>query len=653
MFNKKSFFVYAFLIVIQIFLSAQTQLAVPLGDPVYYVLEQAQLRGLCAYLPGAKPYSRAKVLSIIEEILNRNETRKFGGLTGAEREILVQFRETFSPNRMGLDLVRGAYSVDHVWNDVYFSGEFGFGVDFAFAGGYYPVAGGYSNDDPDDPFYAGASHPESGDFFLDADTGISVSFKGDLGRNVSYGLTLSGRVLKSPRTVLGTYNNYWDGFSDRPGEYENRLLTIYSGPLAYFPYSYKKSWDGFVWAISNVSNSSQLAWPESVSIGYSMTPEFAGTLLNGHIFLRAARLDREWAGMANNGSLVLNQSAQPFLALETTIVPFNWLMISSLTGVLEYHNAILPNNYAEIKDVAKTFQNSFSIVMLELNYLNYFHVDFGSSVVWSKRSELGYLFPFADNFLYQNNIGDFDNMAMFLNLKGQYPGLGKLWFSFFLDEANPEKSFFELDRMMYAYQAGGSIHIPWWLPFSSATISYTKIEPYNYSHTRTIVPWYGNAMMEANYVNNGVSLGHYIPPNSDEILFRLESIPVPQSMVSMQYQLIRHGADYGSRAVDGSSLWSELDPSGRSEKPALRKYFLRDGAYQWMHIFRFRGEYSLTASMLPIKLFGEIGGVYSYFTDIEGEANSGSPGSYNVINTPEYPHSLKFIAILGVQIFPK
>jgi len=630
--NKKSFFVYFFLIVIQISLTAQTQLAVPLGDPVYYVLEQAQLRGLCAFLPGAKPYSRAKVLSVIEEILNNNETRKFGGLTEAERGILVRFREAFGPNRMGFDPIRGAYSVEHIWNDVYFSGELGLGLDFTFAGAY---------------------HSESGDFFLDADTGISGSFKGDLGRNASYGFTLSGRVLKSPRAVLGTYNNYWDGFTDRPGEYENRELTIYSGPLAYFPYTYKKSWDGFVWAVGNVSNSSQLAWPESFSIGYSMMPELAGSLLNGHVFLRAARLDREWAGMANNGSLVLNQSAQPFLAMETTIVPFNWLMISSLTGVLEYHNAILPNNYAEIKDVAKTFQNSFSVVMLELNFRNYFHMDFGSSVVWPKRSELGYLFPFADNFLYQNSIGDFDNLAMFVNLKVQYPGLGKLWFSVFLDEANPEKRFFELDRMMYAYQAGGSMPIPWRLPFSSATISYTKNEPYNYTHTRTIVPWYGDAMMEANYVNNGVSLGHYIPPNSDEILFRLESIPFPQNMVSMQYQLIRHGADYGSRAVDGSSLWSELDPSGRSENPALRKYFLRDGAYQWMHIFRLRGEQSLTASRLPLKLFCEIGGVYSYFTDIEGEPNSGSPGSYKKIDTQEYPHSLNFIAILGVQIFPK
>jgi hypothetical protein len=474
-----------------------------------------------------------------------------------------------------------------------------------------------------------------------------------LGRNTSYGFALSGGVFKSPRTELGEYHTYNKDFNNGavgpyPDEpwYKDEVITTYSEPKAFFPYTYKKNWDGSVWFITDVSNAGHKGWPQELSIGYSMFPEFAGIFLNGHITYRIARLDREWGGMTNNGSLILNQSAQPFLAGDVTFTPFEWFSFSSLTGVLEY------NNTDGIKNSAAISQNAFSIVMLEGNYKNYFHLDIGSSVVWPKRFELGYPFPIADNFLYQNNIGDFDNMALFLNLQGQYPGLGKFWGSFFLDEANPESNFFEKSKQMYAYQVGASVQIPG-LPFSSITASYTKVEPYTYTHPRESVPWYSN-YMETSYTNNGRSLGHYIPPNSDEILVRFDTMAALRSIIRVQYQLIRHGADFGDRAVGGSSLLSELDPVGRGEKLNLRKYFLHDGAYQWMHIMKLRGEYSLPDLNLkvPVKIFCELGGVYSYFTDIEGDVNSGYK-PYSVINTPVYPHSLGFIGVIGVTIFPK
>jgi len=630
-------------------IDAQTHISVPLDHPVYVMLDQAQMRGLCGILPKAKPYSRSQILSIIDEILANNEERRFGRLSESEREILAQFKESINPPREGLDLMRGNLSTEGEWNNIYFSGVLGIGLDFIFAGGYFPIAGGYvyDADDPNERFYQGAKHPASGDLFFDYTIIPSVSFMGDLGRNASYNFTINGIIIKSPRAILGIYDNMDESLSGTMYN-EHREIPAFSDPLAYFPYAYKKRWDGFIWAATQVDNGGQLAWPNNLSIGYSMLPELSGSLLNGHVFLRFARLDREWAGMASNSSLVLNQSAQPFLALETVIMPFSWISISSLTGVLEYNNGFSFDNRADLKKASQTFQNAFSIVMLEVSYKNYFNIGLGSSSVWPKRFELGYIFPFIDNFLYQNNVGDFDNLALFLNIQGQYPGIGRLWFSLFLDEADPQNDFFEKDRMMYSFQFGGSFHIPW-LPFASITLSYTKVEPYTYTHNRIPTPWYGDLLMETNYINFGKSLGHYIPPNSDEILVRFETIPFKKSVFSLQYQLIRHGADYGHRAVDGGSVWSELQTGNRD---IFRKYFLKDGAYQWMHIVRIRGEYNFTSFKLPVSAFAEIGAVYSYFTDIEGEVNS-SPGSYKIIDTPQYPHTLRFIAILGIKLFPK
>jgi hypothetical protein len=292
--------------------------------------------------------------------------------------------------------------------------------------------------------------------------------------------------------------------------------------------------------------------------------------------------------------------------------------------------------------------------MIELNYKNYLHFDLGTSALWPKRFELGYIFPLFDNYLYQNNVGDFDNMALFFDIRGQYPGIGKIWVSLFADEINIKgiSKLFELDREMFAFQFGASALIPQ-LPFTSVKISYTKNEPYNYTHTREFVPWYGSIPMETNYVNNGVSLGHYLPPNADEILFRFESMPITGSRVHLQYQMIRHGADYGSSAVDGSSLWSELDPSGRSEKDILKKHFLHDGAYQWMHIAKIGGEFMFSIAGVPVTLFAEAGVVFSYFTSIEGNANSGIFFNNSIINTGEYPRSTSIIATLGFRLFSR
>ena len=617
--GKKISIAAAALILICHSLAPQTHTAVPLDDSVYYILEQAHMRGLCGNLPEAKPYTRSLVLKSIGEILSHDGPRS---ITEAERRILEDYRDFFSPRKQGFDLKNAAYYFEYKKDAFRITGDFNIDLDLLYS--------------------IGINGPK--DAAWSTDNWIVVNALGDIGYSFSYGFSIFGGVLRAPRSIYGTYNTYYEGFIDY-GQFENQEMDTYSEPLSYFPFSYRKRWDGFVWNFNNVSNAGQLPWPqENISMGYGVLAELSGEHFDNRLFYRFGRVQHEWGSMSNGSGLTLNQAARPFMALEITFMPIGWFAMSSMTGILEYYNL------AGIKASAESSQNAFSITMLEFNIKNYLHFDVGSTSVWAKRFELGYLFPLISNFLYQNSIGDFDNLALFLSLKGQYPGIGKIWFSFFLDEANPERDFFKLDRMMYAYQFGISAAIPW-LSFTSVKASYTKNEPYNYSHIREYLPWYGDIKMETNYVNNGVSLGHYLPPNSDEILFRVETMPFIKSKIHLQYQLIRHGADYGSKAVDGGSLWSELDPDGRSDKPELKKYFLKDGAYKWMHIVKLGGEFSI--SNLPFRFFGETGVVFSYFTDIEGPANSGNPSGYSKINTAEYPHSQTFILTVGVRLFPK
>jgi hypothetical protein len=598
-------------------LFAQNHVSVPLDEAVYRVIEQAQMRGLCESLPGVKPYSRAVVLKTIDAILaadaeTEQRGRRSGALTEAERRILAETRASYqNADKDGWDITRGAFHFQSL--------DIGARTDVSAGLGFYPEA------------------EAAGENWL------ITYIRGDIGPQVSYAFTMAGSpFIVTGRDNLGSYHTYYEGYPGRPPNNEDRLIDVYGQPKGYFPFTYQKRWDSSVWNWSKVDNSGQIGWPEDVSIGYFIQPELAGIALGERLRFRFGRTEREWGAMTEGGSLILNRTALPFTALDATLKLLDGFYLSTLTGILEYDT--------ERGLTDDSFQNAYSLTMLEFNYKNYFHIDFGSASVWAKRFELGYLFPDPVVFLYQGAVGDYDNVMAFLNLKGTVPGLGKLWFSVFLDEF--QKSLFELDRSMYAWQAGIAAPLPV-LPFAQVKLSYTKVEPYAYTHTRDIMPWYGDTPMERAYVIRGVGLGSYLPPNADELLFRFDAMAAAKTQVHFQYQMIRHGADHGDLAVDGSSLFSELDPEDRSEKPVLRKYFLRDGAYQWMHILKIGVTHTFAKkNSIPIRLFAETGVVFSYYTGIDGRANSGQPSSYHVIDTADYPRSTAFITTIGIRIFP-
>jgi hypothetical protein len=594
-------------------LFAQTHISVPLDNSIYYILEQAQLRGLVDPLPAVKPYSKTVILDAIDTILNS------GKLSDAERAILGDSRRRLTNARPGMSCERGTYRfvTRNKQGENLFSGDIGVGIKSVISGGFYP---------------------QKKDVVWGTNDWVSAFMDGDVGKRLSFDITISGGLIRAPRDYLGTYDTYWEGFvsSDANSPYINDPIDVYDESGAFFPYAFQKEWDGFVFGTAGITASGLEKWPGSRGIGSSLQSELSGELFDGALTMRFGRLRREWGAMAEGSSLTFNRYAQPFLAVEATINPVSWFAFSSLTGILEYYNS-------KGKDSAWSFQNAFSIEQLEINYKNYLHIDVGSSVVWPKRFELGYIFPLNNNFLYQYNIGDFDNMGLFFNIRGQYPGVGALWFSVFLDELEVASAsrLFELDRHMFAFQGGLKAVIPW-LPFASVRLSYTKIEPYTYTHPRIYAPWLANDPnnnnpSETSYTNNGVGLGYYLPPNSDEILLRIETMPVPSTGIHVQYQLIRHGADHGDDAVDGSNYRSELDP----DRGSITKQFLQDGAYQWLHIVKAGANHTFTNFAFPFELFGEAGVVYSYYK------------GFRSANAAQYLDSFGVIVTIGFKLFPR
>jgi hypothetical protein len=591
--------------------NAQQYNSVSLDHDAYRIIENAVMRGIIHSPPSAKPWQEVLVIRLLQEILDAEP----GLSLQAERDIVAALLNGFE-RKPGLDLMRGAHYQNHpLPRDSHYSLDAGVSWESTFN---VDVTSGK------------AGSVNMGTAYLD----------GDIGNYLSYSFNIRGGILKIDRDVLGEKPDapYFDPKNEDPPTTAPTYSPVYSTP-AYFPYSFTKPWEAAVFKPKDLSSYNE--WPDSLAFGYEMISELSTGLVDNRLQFRFGRMRRDWGPGENGTSLFMNSQARPFVALEGTAIATQWLYFSFLTGALEYQKI------RDQWDDASAFQNLFSLGMAEIN-INRFHLDFGSATVWPKRFDLGYVFPINSNFFYQNNIGDFDNLALFANLEYRIPGLGKVWGALYVDEINLKSDFFNLDREMYAFQGGVKVILPW-LPFAFASLRYTKVEPYCYTHEYTSTPW-NPGLIDTAYMNNGESLGYYLPPNSDELLLRLESAFLPGTRTYFQYQMIRHGVEYGPGRVDGSAATDKILKKSADSK----KYFLRDGAYQWNHVVKVGGTYQFITQKIPLALYGELGLVATQFTVTGAPSGSEEDRDFRFVSRddPDYKPNVGVIFSLGLRIFP-
>ncbi|EID84087.1 hypothetical protein MSI_24720 [Treponema sp. JC4] len=640
-------------------LFAQKNISVSIYDDVYEIIEQAQLKGLCSTISSAKPYTRAQITKAINEIYDSGYE-----MTEREAKILGFYVDKLRPNEeVKNNIFHAQVKNDNPELPLSFNYNFGFEMEGSI---------GLYNESDYNKSYLFELIP-------------SFTFEGDLTKYFSYNVFAFFDGTKASLVEVGDYfiGYSWFGNSNYTsdelvdfldGVEGARDLSQYKRKItkklltSYMPYKYNKRWDGQVYFISNLSASGLEGWPQELSVGGGIKGEINFSVLDDKLLVKFGRVDREWAGMDNGSSLVLNAQADPFFGLETSFVLFPWLRYSFMVGGLEYPNQdyIAENSWPEDSGSADDtyfFQNAFSINMIEVDF-KYLHCDFGSTVVWPKRFELGYMFPLTNYVVYQNSVGDNDNLALFGDIRLQKAGLGQIWFSGYLEEVTAllKRNIFESTRAMFAYQAGLKFPIPK-LSWASFALRYTKVEPYCYTHhSINYAPWYNHYIFE-NYTNAGSCIGYYMPPNSDELLAEFKFNIDPTLSAHINYQFSRHGADYGSQQVPGSNLYSEMSPYNRNE---LQKYFLHDGAYNWIHALTIGGKLRVQDRHCPIEITGDLGLVLSYYTvidendynrDIAGNngncANAGWSTPYHIANSEEYPTTIGVVITVGCKFFFK
>lgn len=655
---KKILLLIAVLMSCTFFAAAQMNESVSVNDDIYEFLDVAQRKGLCSPLNGYKPYTRSQILNLLREIYDNSEL-----MSERETEITEEYLKIYEPS----DEKRknNFWRVEIKNNNEKFQTSFNFKSEFDF-------------------MYSGGLYTNSAYDSYGFDNIYKFSLYGDFTKYISYRVKALLDITKVPLIDLG---NYFIGYAWYDSDIhalikdDNSQIWPYADnctlpankaryirkklSYAYLPYSYKKPWSGQMYYLENLTAEGLEGWATKLGLGFTIDGEIRAAFLNNNIIIGMGRIDREVAAMDNGSSLVLNKRAQPFMGIDFQFKVFNALKFYSLTGILEYPNQDYINKDAIDKlgnpdfiDDAYNYQNAFSLNMVEID-LKRLHLDFGCSVIWPKRFELGYLFPLTTYVEYQNHIGDCDNLALFGDFKYTIPGVGSIWASLYLDEINGlNNNPFTSTRAMFAYQGGVKYILPK-LPFASVSFRYTKVEPYCYTHQSiNNASWYHHYINE-NYTNNGESIGYYLPPNSDEFLLSFNIKPSANSTAGASYQLIRHGADYGSQQVPGSSLYSELNIEHRNK---LKKYFLHDGAYNWMHVLSTGGNYTLNTKV-PVSFYGNLGIIFSYFTIINPDNYDRSvPGNegncknadfstpISIAGTDEYPTMFGAVLTLGVRI---
>ncbi len=572
-----------FLITSSIF--AQKNLSVDLNDPVYDILDYIQIRDYVKPLHNSRPYSLDLVLDTLKNSLEYSSE-----MSKSEVSIIQDTIHRLEP------------TVSTEFTD---NSTFTQSVSTLANTGYYR----YETNENGIPITAQVGIELQADLFtnlnelgISSDNWINAYVLGDLGNNFSYNITAGVGLMKL--------------------DFD-----------AYKPFSYTQTWAGYQAYLNDLDNFAGLT--EDPSAGTQIMPEFAASFFDNKFGINFSRIRRDWG--TGNGNLMLSGNAQPFSAFEMYLHPVDFISLSTMTGTLEYFR----DDSTGIKP--DTFQNNFTAFMGEIYIGEYVYGALTSSSIWPKRFDMGYLLPGMIPFLYQNMVGDYDNLQLGGSIGIKIPKYANFYLNVFTDELNfTSDDFFHKDRNMYSYQTGLNVAIP-----NSSLVTfnfqYTKIEPYMYTHPGATHPAY-NERMELNYVNHGESLGYYLPPNSDELKIVVDSIPYWFLNTSLSYSLVRHGVSHGSDPVDGSSIYDSLN---YSDVNAGTKYFLVDGVYEWIHSLGLDAEIDMHfINELPITLRLAYTLSYKHHT-IEDEPNK----SFKPLNAGDYINTWGNYFTLSVKIW--
>lgn len=392
---------------------------------------------------------------------------------------------------------------------------------------------------------------------------------------------------------------------------------------AFAPYSFTKFWD--FKHVGTESGEQIIGDFDELAIAQAYYPELSFSAFDDRLSIKWSKTRRNWG--LGISSLQLTGTANPFEAIEGSLDITEWLKYTFLTGSLgDFSNK-------------KTSQAMISTKRVEFFITKWLYLALYDSVIWGKRLELNYLNPFSVAVLAQGVTGDLDNIFTGGSLSFRFAPYFQAYFSIFMDDYRiDEFQPFEHPLWKFALYGGVKAPIPF-LPLTLLTIQYTKVEPWMYTHYPQPYPFFSE-LMDISYVHSGESLGYYLPPNSDEFLVKLKSMPLDFLSAFFMYQYIRHGdGDISLGQVEGDiNKPQRTDLPGFTADDLPRKDFLNDSIYEYIHIVTLSADAELDLGIFHLRFGPEYSLVSAEnFQNVEGNSvvkhilGFSVQGSFNVL----------------------
>lgn len=522
--SKKNIFVIFLILFFLSSIQAQTHNSVSVDENVYRLLDIAEMKGLLHNLSQVRPYSSSQVLSYLHEM-----ERQSSKLTEHEKTVLKSTLNKYLPperNNTPANIAKEG--------KVFFNNE---------KEDLFPISSGFSFD------FEERADLNSGTIHSTNYTTFTI--EGDISSYSSFNIDFS----------LGIANVNTDAFS---------------------PYSYTDTVsDGYYIAFSGGLDGGGLVDgdEDGASISMMSNPELQFSLLDDDLQFGIARVRRDLGN--GYGNLSVSGSARPYTGMDLKVRPIDWFSMYYSVGSLSNWFDARDEGGANVID-----QKMLTTQVFEFMPAKWLYTSLSTSVIWGKRFEMAYMIPVLPPIIGQSLAGDQDNAAVDFSIALKLPIGLKIYGGMFFDEMRSTDGITD-PVMPYASQAGIKWVVPK-LPFTTLSFQYTKIEPYCYAHDDQ--EYYfadDDDVFDTSWTNDSENLGYYLPPNSDEFLIRLETLPYDNFRFLLKYQYIRHGdGDPDLGEMEGSTSSGSFDASTGNTKD-----FLNDGIYEKIHIFTIEAEY--------------------------------------------------------------
>lgn len=510
---------------------------IPLSNQVYKLLDYYEARGDLQFLPQTRPYTKVFIVELLNK-LAENER-----LSSKEKKVVTRFLDDLSVDTNGLPVYRTASEKS-----------------FALAG-----------------FSAEASFRAGvGDNATWTTSNIAEPYlSGDLGEHLTFTAAMGLAVERLAPDMF--YQSY-----TRNSKVHFPYESI---GYAFHPYQF-----GFetMWAHVLASAESGEGAPvkDDLTAGMIYHTELNGSWYNGALQMNIHNQRRSWGHDESN--LLLSSTARRFPGIDLVIQPAKWIRYSYMMGSLFSYANQSPNYRSSIYgyDLGQV-QKNLTLHMLEITPAKWMQITGAGGNIWSKRFELAYMVPFVLPHFTQIDVGDHDNLSLYFDVAAQFPGFGKSWFSFFVDEFSFTKSgkLLKMPRNRYAWQLGWKTGLlSEIIPGTTSTLKYTRVTPFVYTHyPETDFNTFGsNRPLDFTYTHDEANLGFFMPPNSGELNWKLVNVAVPDLVLTFENRLMMHGTnDLASPNVYQifGDVYSHQRGSDVYQYPLLN--FTKDGIYDW------------------------------------------------------------------------